>query len=85
MYKTVCSKCRKTYQTEVEWYSYICPKCEEEGKKKALASDVATLQKLRRELDEAIASGADQSVIDAKNLLYKHWVEYLKKTYGGNY
>ena len=83
MYKTKYLKCGKIYETEVEYYSYICPKCEEEKKQfsEQLKRDMARLTQLRQELQSAIANGAPQEEIDAKNRAYNELLEQLRSKY----
>jgi len=62
MYKTECSQCKKIYETEVKYYNFVCGECtrknkEEEAERAAHQKerDIAKLEMLRREMEDAIA------------------------------
>lgn len=81
-YKTECSKCRKTYDTDIKYYNYICPQCEEAQKKAQQKFDEDLLEKARLELEQAIADGKPQSEIDALTLMYNTWYHHVIEKYG---
>jgi len=43
--------------------------------------DIATLERLRREMENAIASG-DESLIKIRTFLYNQYADMLKEKYG---
>jgi hypothetical protein len=81
MYKTQCSKCKRTFETDVKWYNYICDECTRKQKESEKQFDMSMLEKLRKELDDAIASG-DQSKIDTATQFYNSWLSSCKRKYG---
>lgn len=83
-YKTVCSKCKRTYETDVKYYNYICERCEAEEKASQRKFDENLLEKARIELEEAIAKGEPQSKIDALTELYNSWYNHCLEKYGSS-
>lgn len=84
MYKSRCSKCSRVFETEQEYYNFICDGCAEEAKKRNEARDRATLRKLFKDMVDAIAEGAPQSDIDVKTQLYEAWAAHMRNTYGSD-
>lgn len=88
MYKTECSQCKKIYETEVKYYNFICGECTRKNKEEQAEwdahekeRDIATLERLRREMENAIASG-DESLIKIRTFLYNQYADMLKEKYG---
>jgi len=81
MYKTECSKCKKIYQTEGKYLNYICDDCQREIYEKKKRGDMAVLERLRQEMEDAIASG-DKAKIQNITTLYNYWAERIQREYG---
>ena len=88
MYKSKCKQCGKIFETEIEYYSYVCEECKQklEAEKQefeATAKEraLATLEHYRRQMEEAIASG-NQSAIDFFTRIYNAYKASVEETYG---
>ena len=82
MYKTKCAKCGRTYQTEIEWYSYICDDCKrkkEEYDSKQQERDKANLDRCKQILDETIASGDKDAIALAEAAWDRVYSYYIQK------
>ena len=66
----------------MEYANYICDQCAREKQERKKRGDEATWERLRQEMENAIANGAPQPEIDTKTSLYNYWSDYMFKTYG---
>ena len=85
MYKTKCKQCGRIFDTEEEYYSFVCGQCTERLNKQRQLSyedDKVTLDTMRREVDNAIANGEPEELIKIKTMIYNNWVEHMKTHYG---
>jgi len=84
MFKSKCSSCGRTYQTEADYSSYICEDCKrkkaeyENGRE---SRDRAILEEARKKMEAAIAGG-NQTSIDIATTCYYQIRSYIEKEYG---
>ena len=85
MYTTRCSHCGKTFETEISYFNFVCGECTQKMKDEEAAqqkqNDLAALERARRELERAQASGDEEAIRRATNI-YNNLAAVVRSKYG---
>ena len=85
MYTTKCSHCGRTFETEHSYFNFVCGECTQKMKDEEAAqqkqNDLAALERARRELEKAQASGDEEAIRRATNI-YNNLAAVVRSKYG---